>query len=163
VFDSATAESLAAAGTPVVLVRRETSPEDVKGMWRAAGVLTALGGMTSHAAVVARGWGRPAVTGCSELQIDEAGRSARLGGATIREGDVISLNGATGEVIGGAVAVAAPALKGDVARFMAWVDGYRRLRVLANADTPADAEQVRAATTPAAMSARPLPAQCPAW
>ena len=143
VFDSATAEDMAAAGVSVILLRAETSPEDVKGMHSAAGVLTQLGGMTSHAAVVARGWGKPCITGCTALSIDDVDRTAALGGATLSEGDVISLNGATGEVVLGAVEVALPQLKGDVARFMEWVDGYRTLGVLANADTPADAKQVR--------------------
>ena len=143
VFDSATAEDMAAAGVSVILLRAETSPEDVKGMHSAAGVLTQLGGMTSHAAVVARGWGRPCITGCTALSINDVDRTAALGGATLSEGDVISLNGATGEVVLGAVEVALPQLKGDVARFMEWVDGYRTLGVLANADTPADAKQVR--------------------
>jgi phosphohistidine swiveling domain-containing protein len=142
VFDSGTAEDMAAAGTPVVLLRRETSPEDVKGMYSAQGVLTQLGGMTSHAAVVARGWGKPCITGCSALSFNEADRTVTLGGVTIAEGDMISLNGSTGQVILGAAEVALPQLKGDVQRFMAWVDEYRKLGVLANADTPADAEQV---------------------
>lgn len=144
VFDSNTAEDMAAAGVSVILVRRETSPEDVKGMYSAAGVLTQLGGMTSHAAVVARGWGKTCITGCSAMSISDAQRTATIGGVTLREGDLLSLNGSTGEIILGKAPVKPPELKGDVARFMSWVDEYRRLGVLTNADTPEDAAQARA-------------------
>ena len=143
VFDSKAAEELASHGTPVVLLRKETSPEDVKGMHRAQGVLTQLGGMTSHAAVVARGWGKPCITGCAGLTFDHAAGTVELGGHTLREGDVISLNGATGEVILGAAAVRPPRLSGDAERFMRWVDEHRTMRVFANADMPEDAAQVR--------------------
>lgn len=144
VFDSKTAEELASHGTPVVLLRKETSPEDVKGMHCAQGVLTQLGGMTSHAAVVARGWGKPCITGCAALKFDQKAGTVKLGGHTLREGDVISLNGATGEIILGAAAVQPPQLRGDAERFMRWVDEHRSMHVYANADTPEDAAQVRA-------------------
>ena len=143
VFSAEDAETLHAAGQDNILVRVETSPEDVAGMYAASGVLTARGGMTSHAAVVARGWGKTCVSGCSELQVDEAGRTATLGGATIREGDWLSLNGSTGEVILGKQPMKTAELSGDLATFMSWVDGVRTLKVLTNADTPDDAAAAR--------------------
>jgi pyruvate, orthophosphate dikinase len=143
VFDSATAEKLGSAGTSVILLRHETSPEDVKGMNSAKGVLTQLGGMTSHAAVVARGWGKPCVVGCAGLSFHDADHTVSLGGKMIKEGDTISINGSTGEVILGVVSVVPPTLQGNVKRFMSWVDEYRKISVLANADTPADADKVR--------------------
>ena len=134
---------MAAAGQPVILIRKETSPEDVKGMYSAEGVLTQLGGMTSHAAVVARGWGKPCITGCAALVVDESAKIATINGVAFAEGDYITLNGSTGEVIKGKVPVKVPALKGDVGRFLSWVDQYRKLKVLTNADTPEDAVAVR--------------------
>jgi len=143
VFSAEDAEEWVTAGLKVVLVRKETSPEDVKGMFRSEGVLCQLGGMTSHAAVVARGWGKPCITGVPDLQVDEEAKVARINGQEIREGDFISLNGSTGEIIRGKQPLAPPKLAGDLGEFMAWVDKRRRLRVLTNADTPADASEAR--------------------
>jgi pyruvate,orthophosphate dikinase len=139
VFTAAAAEAWHARGEAVVLVRAETSAEDVGGMWAAAAVVTARGGMTSHAAVVARGWGRPCVCGVAGLEVDAAGRAARLGGGfAIREGDWLSVNGASGEVLAGAQPTAPPEVAGELACFMAWVDAARALGVRANADSAAD-------------------------
>ena len=143
VFDTETAEELNAQGKKCILVRVETSPEDVGGMNAAEGILTARGGMTSHAAVVARGWGKTCVSGCSELVVDEENRWLSLGGVKLHEGDWVSLNGTTGEVIRGQVELAPPAISGDLDKFMTWVDEFRRLKVLANADTPEDAKTAR--------------------
>jgi PEP-utilising enzyme, PEP-binding domain/PEP-utilising enzyme, mobile domain len=120
-------------------------------MHSAVGVLTALGGMTSHAAVVARGWGKPCVVGCAGLSFNDIARTATLGGRELSEGDMISLNGATGEIVWGAAELAAPQLEGDVAEFMEWADRYRKLAVMANADSPEDAAQVRAQSLPASL------------
>lgn len=136
-------------GIPSILVRDETSPDDIAGMYSAEGILTARGGMTSHAAVVARGWGRPCICGCSALKIDEEAKTLSLttsnGSSTItlKEGDVISLNGNTGEVMNGKITVSPPAIKGDLKEFMEWVDDIREIDVLANADTPEDAVEAR--------------------
>eukprot|EP00198_Chlamydomonas_reinhardtii_P003602 XP_001692938.1 pyruvate phosphate dikinase [Chlamydomonas reinhardtii] len=143
VFSAEDAEAWRSSGLPVVLVRRETSPEDVKGMYSAEGVLCQLGGMTSHAAVVARGWGKPCITGCADLQVDEHSKVARINGHEIRQGDWISLNGSTGEIVRGKQPLAPPELAGDLGRFMSWVDKRRRLGVLTNADTPEDAAEAR--------------------
>ena len=143
VFDTETAEELCAQGKKCILVRVETSPEDVGGMNAAEGILTARGGMTSHAAVVARGWGKTCVSGCSELVVDEENRWLSLGGVKLHEGDWVSLNGTTGEVIRGQAELAPPAISGDLDKFMTWVDELRRLKVLANADTPEDAKTAR--------------------
>ena len=143
VFDTETAEDLHAQGKKCVLVRVETSPEDVGGMNAAEGILTARGGMTSHAAVVARGWGKTCVSGCAELVVDEENRWLSLGGVKLHEGDWVSLNGTTGEVIRGAAELAPPAISGDLGKFMSWVDETRSLKVLANADTPEDATTAR--------------------
>ncbi len=143
VFDSDTAEKRAEQGQPVILVRTETSPEDIHGMHAAKGILTARGGMTSHAAVVARGMGRPCVSGAGSLSIDAAGKIARVGGREIREGDMLTLDGSTGEVMAGEVATMQPELSGDFGKLMEWADGSRRMRVRANAETPADAKVAR--------------------
>jgi pyruvate,orthophosphate dikinase len=143
VFSAEDAEAWHARGEKVILVRIETSPEDVGGMHAAEGILTSRGGMTSHAAVVARGWGKPCVAGCGDIVIDYATRSFTNGRVTVREGDWISLNGTTGEVILGAEALVEPELSGDFATFMSWVDRFRTLRVRANADTPEDARIAR--------------------
>lgn len=143
VFSAEDAEAWRSSGLPVVLVRRETSPEDVKGMYSAEGVLCQLGGMTSHAAVVARGWGKPCITGCADLQVDEHNKVARINGHEIRQGDFISLNGSTGEIIRGKQPLKPPELAGDLGKFMSWVDSRRRLGVLTNADTPEDAAEAR--------------------
>ncbi len=128
----------------VVLVRLETSPEDIEGMHYAQGILTVRGGMTSHAAVVARGMGTCCVSGCGEINIDEENKVFTLGGQTFHEGDWISLDGSTGNIYGEAVATVDASLTGDFGRLMAWADKYRALHVRANADTPKDARQARA-------------------
>jgi pyruvate,orthophosphate dikinase len=143
VFDSDTAERRAAAGESVILVRTETSPEDIHGMHAAKGILTARGGMTSHAAVVARGMGRPCVSGAGSLSIDAKVRTAKVGTRTINEGDIITLDGSSGEVMIGAVATVLPELSGDFGTLMVWADGARRMKVRANAETPADAQVAR--------------------
>jgi pyruvate,orthophosphate dikinase len=140
VFTADEAEKLAAGGEEVILVRRETSPEDIHGMHAAKGILTSLGGMTSHAAVVARGMGKCCVVGCSSLAIDNGRGVARLGGIELHAGDVITLDGATGNVFKGEVPTMSPELGRDFLTLMRWADDARRLRVRTNADTPGDAE-----------------------
>lgn len=125
VFTAEDAEAMKTAGNDVILVRKETSPEDVKGMHSAEGVLTQLGGMTSHAAVVARGWGKTCITGCGELQIDEAAGTVRFGNVVLKEHDWMSINGTTGEVILGKQPLKQPELVGDLGRLMHWVDQFR--------------------------------------
>jgi pyruvate,orthophosphate dikinase len=143
VFSAEDAETWAARGEKVVLVRTETSPEDIGGMHAAQGILTARGGMTSHAAVVARGMGKCCVAGCNAVQIDEKEKTMVLGPHVIREGEPITLNGSTGEVILGRVPLVPPDLSGDFHTIMKWADGIRELGVRANADTPADARMAR--------------------
>jgi pyruvate, orthophosphate dikinase len=143
VFDSDTAEKRAEMGDSVILVRTETSPEDIHGMHAAKGILTARGGMTSHAAVVARGMGRPCVSGAGTLSIDAKAKVARVGSREIREGDILTIDGASGEVMVGAVATVQPELSGDFGTLMVWADGARRMRVRANAETPADCRIAR--------------------
>ncbi|KAH7676833.1 Pyruvate phosphate dikinase protein [Dioscorea alata] len=143
VFTANDAEEWHAQGKAVILVRTETSPEDVGGMHAAAGILTARGGMTSHAAVVARGWGKCCVSGCSDIRVNDAEKVVVIGDKMIREGDWLSLNGSTGEVILGKQPLTPPALCGDLGTFMSWVDGVRQLKVMANADTPGDALTAR--------------------
>jgi len=142
-FTTEDVERLHAAGTAAILVRDETSPEDVGGMYAAEGILTARGGMTSHAAVVARGWGKTCVCGVGALTIDERSRTAQLGSTVIKEGDTISLNGNTGEVLVGALPMAAPEMTGALGTFMGWVDEHRTMDILANADSPNDALEAR--------------------
>ncbi|GGE01985.1 pyruvate, phosphate dikinase [Polymorphobacter glacialis] len=143
VFDSDTAEARAKLGEAVILVRTETSPEDIHGMHAAKGILTARGGMTSHAAVVARGMGRPCVSGAGSLAIDLKARVMSVGGRTVAEGDRITLDGATGEVMLGEVATIEPELAGDFGVLMEWADKHRRLKVRTNAETPADCRTAR--------------------
>jgi len=143
VFDADTAERWAADGRAVILVRTETSPEDIHGMHAARGILTARGGMTSHAAVVARGMGRPCVSGAGGLSISARDKVMRVGGREVREGDVLTIDGATGEVMAGEVATVQPELSGDFAALMEWADAARRMKVRTNADTPADARTAR--------------------
>jgi len=143
VFTAEDAEDWVKRGEKVILVRRETSPEDISGMHVSQGILTTRGGMTSHAAVVARGMGTPCVSGAGELQVDVQAKTLRIRDKILLEGDVITLDGATGEVFLGKVATIRPELTGDFATLMGWVDGIRRLRVRANAETPADAETAR--------------------
>ena len=125
----------------VILVRRETTPEDIEGMDFSQGILTVFGGMTSHAAVVARGMGRAAVVGCGELKIDEEAKTLTVAGKVYHEGDFISLDGSTGNVYDGQIATVEAAISGDFARFMGWADAARTLKVRTNADTPRDTKQ----------------------
>jgi pyruvate,orthophosphate dikinase len=143
VFNAEDAEAWAARGEKVILARVETSPEDVGGMHAAQGILTTRGGMTSHAAVVARGWGRPCVAGCGDVIIDYGTKTLTNGKVTVREGELVSLNGTTGEVISGAVSLADALISDDFKRFMGWVDETRTLGVRTNADTPKDAKTAR--------------------
>ena len=143
VFDADTAERWAADGKSVILVRTETSPEDIHGMHAARGILTARGGMTSHAAVVARGMGRPCVSGAGSLSISAKDKILRVAGREVKEGDLLTIDGATGEVMAGEVATVQPELSGDFGTLMEWADAARRLRVRTNADTPADARTAR--------------------
>ncbi|WP_298189238.1 pyruvate, phosphate dikinase [Novosphingobium sp.] len=143
VFDADSAEHRAQMGEDVILVRIETSPEDIHGMHAAKGVLTARGGMTSHAAVVARGMGRPCVSGASGLSIDMATRTARMGTREVKEGEVITLDGSNGDVMLGAVPMVEPELVGDFAVLMEWADKHRRMKVRANAETPLDCQVAR--------------------
>jgi pyruvate,orthophosphate dikinase len=144
VFTSDEAERQKQQGHEVILVRTETSPEDIHGMHASAGILTARGGMTSHAAVVARGMGVPCVSGAGALRIDEKAGTLSIGQKVLKAGDVITIDGATGRVYTGAVPMRQPQLSGDFARLIAWADEARRLGVRANADTPKDAKQARA-------------------
>ena len=143
VLDADTAEKRAERGDVVVLVRTETSPEDIHGMHAAKGILTARGGMTSHAAVVARGMGRPCVSGASAVSIDMASRTLRIGARELKEGDQITLDGTTGEVMAGHVPTIEPELVGDFGVLMAWADQHRRMKVRTNAETPADCRIAR--------------------
>jgi pyruvate, orthophosphate dikinase len=143
VFDADTAEQRAELGKAVILVRVETSPEDIHGMHAAKGILTARGGMTSHAAVVARGMGRPCVSGAGTLAIDGKARLFRVGDRTIREGEVVTIDGSTGEVMAGAVPTVQPELAGDFGTLMEWADKVRRLKVRTNAETPLDCRTAR--------------------
>ena len=143
VFTAEDAVEWAAKGEKVVLVRLETSPEDITGMKAAQGILTVRGGMTSHAAVVARGMGECCVSGCSAINMDEANKKFELGGKTFVEGDVISIDGTTGNIYDGAIATVDAQIAGEFGRIMAWADKYRVLKVRTNADTPADAKKAR--------------------
>ena len=143
VLDADSAEKRAERGEAVILVRVETSPEDIHGMHAARGILTARGGMTSHAAVVARGMGRPCVSGASAVSIDLPSRTLRIGERQMKEGDLITLDGASGEVMAGLVATIEPELVGDFGTLMVWADGHRRMKVRANAETPADCRMAR--------------------
>ncbi|MEQ1612671.1 MAG: pyruvate, phosphate dikinase, partial [Hyphomicrobiaceae bacterium] len=143
VFDANEAEAAKAQGRDVILVRVETSPEDIHGMHAAAGILTARGGMTSHAAVVARGMGRPCVSGAGSLRIDLKSQTMTALGQVFRRGDKITIDGSTGEVLKGEVKMRRPEMSGDFGTLMAWADAARKLKVRANADTPRDAAQAR--------------------
>ena len=142
-FTAEDARARAEAGESVILVRNETSPEDVDGMNAAQGILTSTGGMTSHAAVVARGWGKRCVAGAGEIQIDEKKRKIKVAGRTFGEKDLISLDGTTGEVMSGEVETQEPTLSGDFAKLMRWADKFRTLAVRTNADSPADSKRAR--------------------
>ena len=143
VFTAEDAKAWAAKGEKVVLVRLETSPEDIEGMKAAQGILTVRGGMTSHAAVVARGMGACCVSGCSAIHMDEANKKFILAGKEYHEGDVISFDGTTGNIYDGAIRTVDATIAGEFGRIMAWADKYRTLKVRTNADTPADAKKAR--------------------
>ncbi len=139
VFSSEDAETLKSQDRKVILVRIETSPEDIHGMHAAEGILTTRGGMTSHAAVVARGMGKPCVSGAGSLRVDYRTQTMTAGGVTLKKGDTLTIDGSTGQVLAGRVAMLEPALAGEFATVMEWADTVRKLKVRANADTPADA------------------------
>ena len=143
VFTAEEAKEWAARGEKVVLVRLETSPEDIEGMKAAQGILTVRGGMTSHAAVVARGMGKCCVSGCGEIKMDEENKKFELAGKTYHEGDWLSLDGSTGKIYDGAIPTVDAVIGGEFGRVMGWADKYRRLQVRTNADTPHDAAQAR--------------------
>jgi pyruvate,orthophosphate dikinase len=143
VLDADTAERRSGLGDAVILVRVETSPEDIHGMHAAKGVLTARGGMTSHAAVVARGMGRPCVSGASTVSIDMGNRTLKIGGRSLKEGDVITLDGSTGQIMAGKVPTVEPELSGHFGTLMVWADQHRRMKVRANAETPEDCRTAR--------------------
>ncbi len=129
--------------TPILLVRKETSPEDVAGMHLASGILTSTGGKASHAAVVARGWGKPCVVGCEAVKINEKAKTLTVAGQTLKEGDFLTINGSTGDVMLGKVETIPPTISGDFATLMAWADKMRTLKVRTNTDTPADSARAR--------------------
>jgi len=143
VFSAEDATQWAARGEKVVMVRLETSPEDIVGMKAAQGILTVRGGMTSHAAVVARGMGRCCVSGCSEIAMDEETKEFTLAGKTYHEGDTISIDGLTGNIYDGLIPTVEATISGEFGRVMAWADKYRRMKVRTNADTPQDAAKAR--------------------
>jgi pyruvate,orthophosphate dikinase len=143
VLDADTAEERGKGGESVILVGWETTPDDIHGMIQAKGVLTAHGGMTSHAAVVARGMGKPCVAGCEGLEIDAEARTIRVGGQMLREGDVLTIDGGTGRVIIGEVALVPPQINEDFETVLGWADAVRRLKVRANADNPEDSAKAR--------------------
>ena len=143
VFNAKDAENMAAKGEKVILVRRETSPEDVGGMHAAAGILTATGGKTSHAAVVARGWGKCCIVGCEKLNINYENKQLQVGDKIVKEGDWITLDGSTGEVFIGTLNLIKPELPDEYYQIMKWVDEARTIKVRTNADTPYDAENAR--------------------
>jgi pyruvate,orthophosphate dikinase len=142
-FTAAEAVDRTLDGEKVLLVRKETNPEDIEGMHSAVGILTSTGGMTSHAAVVARGWGRCCVAGAGEITIDEKAKKIKVGGKTFTSKDTLSIDGSTGEVMAGTIATQTPKLSGDFATVMDWADKYRKLKVRTNADTPDDAKRAR--------------------
>src|SRR5208337_1901851 len=134
-------EELAKDGEKVILVRRETSPEDVGGMFVAQGILTATGGKTSHAAVVARGWGKCCIVGCDALDIDDNAKTVKVGGKTLKQGDEVTLNGTTGEIFMSALPLKKPEQTKEFKILLGWCDEIRRLEVYTNADTPHDAKK----------------------
>ena len=143
VFTAEDAKEWGASGEKVVLVRLETSPEDIEGMKAAQGILTVRGGMTSHAAVVARGMGTCCVSGCGDIKMDEANKKFELAGKTFHEGDFISIDGSTGNIYEGVIPTVDATIAGEFGRIMAWADEFRKLKVRTNADTPADAKKAR--------------------
>jgi pyruvate,orthophosphate dikinase len=143
VFSAEDAEALRAAGRKAILVRVETSPEDIHGMHASEGIVTTRGGMTSHAAVVARGMGKPCVSGAGAIRIDYSAQTMTAGGVVLKKGDILTIDGASGEVLAGAVRMVKPELSGEFATLMQWADGVRRMKVRANAETPNDARVAR--------------------
>jgi pyruvate,orthophosphate dikinase len=143
VFSAEDAEALRGAGRKAILVRVETSPEDIHGMHASEGIVTTRGGMTSHAAVVARGMGKPCVSGAGAIRIDYSAQTMTAGGVTLKKGDILTIDGASGEVLAGAVRMVKPELSGEFATLMQWADGVRRMKVRANAETPTDARVAR--------------------
>ena len=143
VFDADTAEHRGLAGERIILVREETKPEDIHGFFQAQGILTSRGGKTSHAAVVARGMGKPCVSGCEQIVIDDKARRAVIGETTLHEGDVITIDGGTGHVYAGEVPTVEATFSGEMVTLLAWADEVARLKVMANADTPEDASRAR--------------------
>src|SRR5262249_23463798 len=143
VLDADTAEERGKAGEDVILVRWETTPDDIHGLIQARGILTAHGGMTSHAAGVARGMGKPCVAGCEGLTNDVDAHTISIAGQKLREGDVITIDGGTGAVIVGPVDLVPPQINEDFETILGWADDLRRLKVRANADTPEDAAKAR--------------------
>jgi pyruvate,orthophosphate dikinase len=143
VFDADTAEIRGRAGEKIILVREETKPEDIHGFFQAEGILTSRGGKTSHAAVVARGMGKPCVSGCEQIVINDKLRSAQIGETTLHEGDIITINGSTGHVYAGDVPTVEAEFSEEMATLLAWADEASRLKVMANADTPNDAARAR--------------------
>ncbi len=141
--EDAVAHVAAHPGVPILLVRKETSPEDVAGMHLAAGILTSTGGKASHAAVVARGWGKPCVVGCEAVRIDEKAGTITVAGKTIQAGEYLTINGTNGDVMLGQVPTVPPTISGSFAEFMSWADEFRTLKVRANADAPNDATKAR--------------------
>jgi pyruvate,orthophosphate dikinase len=142
-FTAAEAVDRTLAGEKVLLVRKETNPEDIEGMHMAVGILTSTGGMTSHAAVVARGWGRCCVAGAGQITIDEKARKIKVGNKTFTHKDTLSIDGSTGEVMADAIETQVPKLSGDFATVMGWADKHRTMKIRTNADTPADAKRAR--------------------
>jgi pyruvate,orthophosphate dikinase len=143
VFSADEAEQLRNIGRKVILVRIETSPEDIHGMHAAEGIVTTRGGMTSHAAVVARGMGKPCVSGAGTIRVDYAGQTMVAGGVTLKKGDILTIDGGNGQVLKGAIAMVKPELTGEFATLMGWADAVRRMKVRANAETPNDARVAR--------------------
>ena len=143
VFDADKAERLKGEGRTVILVRTEAGKEDIHGMHAAAGILTTRGGMTSHAAVISRGMGRPCVSGAGAIRIDYKARTMSIGDHMLAEGDIVTIDGTTGQVIEGAVPMLQPELSGDFGKLMVWADQIRRMKVRTNAETPRDAKQAR--------------------
>ena len=143
VFDANTAEARGRAGEKIILVREETRPEDIHGFFQAQGILTSRGGKTSHAAVVARGMGKPCVSGCEQIVINDKARNAIIGETTLHEGDVITIDGGTGHVYAGEVPTVEATFSGEMVTLLAWADKEARLQVMANADTPEDATRAR--------------------
>ena len=142
-FTAEHAKMEAEEGKSVILVRVETSPEDIEGMHSAQGILTARGGMTSHAAVVARGMGKCCVAGAESITVDEEAKQFTVGDTVVKEGDIVSLNGTTGEVIAGEVPTVEPSMDEEFATLMGWADEFRTMKVRTNADTPSDAKLAR--------------------